>query len=116
MRSREIHGEGVDHEQDYVQERIVNASDTKEYGTAAEELEEELHDLRSAEGQSPSETAELQSEAINRTAVMPTDRMDFQQGDDLDPARASSMDPEQQPPTAEARTRTARQFKPNLGE
>jgi len=40
MRSREIHGDGLEHEADYVRERLEDASDTGDYAAASERLKD----------------------------------------------------------------------------
>ena len=42
---RRIHGEGLEHEQDYIEERITYAGNTDEYAEAAKRLEQEAADL-----------------------------------------------------------------------
>jgi hypothetical protein len=42
---RRIRGEGLAHEQDYIEERMTYAGDTDEYAEAARRLEQEAADL-----------------------------------------------------------------------
>ena len=106
MEGRRIGGEGLEHEQKYIRERIEQAGDTDEYAEAAEVLEEEVRDLEVLEdrveagGAQPGNLEELREEAN-----LPGDRSATRQGADLDALQGSQVDLEQQPPDAEARAR-----------
>lgn len=103
MRSREIHGDGLSHEADYVRERLEDASDTSDYAAASDKLKEELRDLQSINsGQAPP-TQEAGSEAGEASASTDEERMRLRQGSALDVTSNSVVDVEQQPPEAEAR-------------
>ncbi len=44
-KGRRIRGEGLEHEQDYIQERLTHAGTTAEYAEAADQLERAARDL-----------------------------------------------------------------------
>ena len=105
---RQIGGEGLDHEQEYIRERIEQAGDTDEYAEASRQLQDEVRDLNnltSGQGQSPVEPG---LEALDRQANLPTEGMELRQGAELDASRGSLVDPQQLPPDAEARARIRR--------
>ena len=107
MEGRPIRGEGIDHEQDYIQERLEQASDTDEYAEAAERLEDQLEDLRSPSGQGTGGASGAGTEALQRHAVTPTERGELRRGASGEADTPLQVDLNQQPPEAEARTRTA---------
>lgn len=51
MEGRRIGGEGVDHEQEYVAERLEQAGDVEDYAEAAEQLKRQAQDLQKLTGQ-----------------------------------------------------------------
>lgn len=106
MEGRPIRGDGIDHEQDYIQERLEQASDTDEYAEAAEVLEDHLQDLRSGSAQAGS-AGDASTEALQRQVVTPTDRDELRREASREADTLSQIDLNQQPPEAEARTRTA---------
>jgi len=103
MESRRIPGDGIEHEQNWIEERLIDASNTDELAEASERLEEAVQDMHAAG------TGGVQQPVAGGAAVQSNqvggDRMATQGGDQLDPARASSLDPEQLPPENEARAR-----------
>lgn len=99
MDSRSIPGDGIAHEENWIEERLIDASSTDEYAAAAEQLKQEVQDLRNLTG-GGSNAGAAPSQSGN--AVM-SDRASVTPSDTLDPGRGSVMDPEQQPPEAEAR-------------
>lgn len=105
MEGRRIRGDGIDHEQDYVRERIEQTAGTADYAEAADTLEEELHDLASPPAREASAADAVDTDRLQREATLPTEGMDARLGDALDPTTNSPVDPEQLPPDAEARTR-----------
>ena len=105
MEGRRIHDEGLEHEQDYVQERIEQTSDSDEFAEAAQRLRDEVQDLEGSTGNPGASGAEPELNALRRQATTPVERMEVRQGGELDASRGSPVDPEQQPPEAEARTR-----------
>ena len=103
MRSREIHGDGLEHEADYVRERLEDASGTSEYAAASDRLEQELQDLQAIN--SEQDRSAHSSEAPSTTASASTDeeRMSLRRGGALDATNNSPVDAEQLPPESEAR-------------
>ena len=113
---RQIGGEGLDHEQEYIRERIEQAGDTDEYAEASRQLQDELRDLNNLSAGSREALTSGQGqpqvepglEALDRQANLPTEGMELRQGADLDASRGSLVDPQQLPPDAEARARIRR--------
>ena len=105
MESREIRGEGVDHEQDWIQERLVDASHTDEYAEAAETLKDQARDLQSLTAQGAPSGGEPNLDVLSADAQLPVDRMQLRQGGEAG-ASDSPIDLNQQPPEAEARARS----------
>ena len=103
MRSREIHGDGLEHEADYVRERLNDASDTNEYAAASERLEEELRDLQTINSEPDRPAQSSGSPPAAASVSTDEERMSLRQGGALDATNNSPVDPEQQPPEAEAR-------------
>lgn len=103
MRSREIHGDGLEHEADYVRERLENASDTSDYAAASERLKDELSDLQSINSGQGQPAHGSESPAAEASASTDEERMRLRQGGELDVTTNSVVDVEQHPPEAEAR-------------
>ena len=109
MESRGMRGEGLEHEQDYIQERLVNASQTDEYAEAARTLEDERRELDALMARRGATDAEPNLEALINDAQLRVDRMQLRQGGEIG-AADSPVDLNQQPPEAEARARTSSQM------
>ena len=108
MESRRIRGEGVAHEQDWVRERIEDAGDTNEYAEAAQRLEQEVQDLST--GGNAGGVSYVDDVDTRRTqATLPTEQIETRQGAALDATTQSPVDPNQLPPSAEARRRVTNQ-------
>jgi len=105
MEGRRIRGDGIDHEQDYVRERIEQTAGTADYAEAADTLEKELHDLTSPPARDAGAADTVDTDLLQSEATLPTEGMDVRLGDALEPTANSSVDPEQLPPDAEARAR-----------
>ncbi len=105
MEGRRIRGERIDHEQDYVRERIEQTGGTADYAEAADTLKEELHDLTSPSQGDTTPAGSADTDMLRSEAGVPTEGMDVRLGDALDPTTNSPIDPEQLPPDAEARAR-----------
>ncbi len=105
MESRGMRGDGLEHEQDYIQERLENASQSDEYAEAARRLEDESRDLQAMMDGRDSGGGEPNVEALENDAQLPVDRMQLRQGGAIG-ASDSPVDLNQQPPEAEARSRT----------
>jgi len=105
MEGRRIRGDGIDHEQDYVRERIEQTAGTADYAEAADTLKEELRDLTSPPAQAAGAADAVDTDRLQREATLPTEGMDVRLGDALDATVNTPFDPEQQPPEAEARAR-----------
>ncbi len=105
---RQIGGEGLDHEQEYIRERIEQAGDTDEYAEASRQLQDEVRDLNNLTSGQGQPQVEPGLEALDRQANLPTEGMEFRQGAELDASRGSLVDPQQLPPDAEARARIRR--------
>ncbi len=117
MDGRRIRGDGLDHEQDYVRERIEQVGGTDDYAEAAEVLEEELEDIDAARGEARQGSQEQdQSLAqLRQMADMPVERGELRQGEALDVTTSSAVDVQQLPPEAEARSRTKSQLEGGAG-
>ena len=105
---RQIGGEGLDHEQEYIRERIEQAGDTDEYAEASRQLQDEVRDLNNLTSGQGQPQVEPGLEALDRQANLPTEGMELRQGAELDAGRGSLVDPQQLPPDAEARARIRR--------
>ena len=105
---RQIGGEGLDHEQEYIRERIEQAGDTDEYAEASRQLQDEVRDLNNLTSGQGQPQVERGLEALDRQANLPTEGMELRQGAELDASRGSLVDPQQLPPDAEARARIRR--------
>lgn len=105
MEGRRIHGEGLEHEQDYVRERLEQAGDTDEFEGAAERLEQELQDLQGNGSDQAGQASDVDITALQKQAVTPVEQMEVRQGAELDSARGSQVNPDHMTPDAEARSR-----------
>lgn len=105
MEGRRIHGDGLDHEQDYVRERIEQTAGTADYAEAADTLKEELHDITSPPARGANAADLVDTDQLQSAATVPTEGMDVRLGDALDATANTPFEPEQLPPDAEARTR-----------
>jgi hypothetical protein len=117
MEGRRIRGDGLDHEQDYVRERIEQVGGTDDYAEASEVLEEELEDIDAARGgaRQGSQEDDPSLAQLRQTAGMPVERGELRQGDALDVTTNSVVDVQQLPPEAEARSRTKSQLEGGPG-
>ena len=117
MDGRRIRGDGLDHEQDYVRERIEQVGGTDDYAEAAETLEDELKDIDAAQRGAPqgSQEDDQSLAQLRQMANMPVERGELRQGDALDVTTSSVVDVQQLPPEAEARSRTKSQLEGGTG-
>ena len=117
MDGRRIRGDGLDHEQDYVRERIEQVGGTDDYAEAAETLEDELEDIDAARRGAPqgSQGDDPSLAQLRKMADMPVERGELRQGDALDVTTSSVVDVQQLPPEAEARSRTKSQLEGGTG-
>ncbi len=117
MDGRRIRGDGLDHEQDYVRERIEQVGGTDDYAEAAEVLEEELEDIDAARGEARQGSQEQDPSLaqLRQIADMPVERGELRQGEALDVTTSSAVDVQQLPPEAEARSRTKSQLEGGAG-
>ncbi len=117
MDGRRIRGDGLDHEQDYVRERIEQVGGTDDYAEAAETLEDELEDIDAAQRGAPqgSQEDDQSLTQLRQMANMPVERGELRQGDALDVTTNSVVDVQQLPPEAEARSRTKSQLEGGTG-
>ncbi len=117
MDGRRIRGDGLDHEQDYVRERIEQVGGTDDYAEAAETLEDELEDIDAAQRGAPqgSQEDDQSLAQLRQMANMPVERGELRQGDALDVTTNSVVDVQQLPPEAEARSRTKSQLEGGTG-
>ena len=117
MDGRRIRGDGLDHEQDYVRERIEQVGGTDDYAEAAETLEDELEDIDAARRGAPqgSQEEDPSLAQLRKMADMPVERGELRQGDALDVTTSSVVDVQQLPPEAEARSRTKSQLEGGTG-
>ena len=118
MEGRRIKGDGIEHEQDYIKERIEQAGDTDEYAEAADVLEDELQDLKALNaqgGQTGQSGASGAGNAVRETANIPVAGDELRQGAALDITTNSVVDTRQLPPDAEARSRTTSQLEGGTG-
>ncbi len=104
MESRRIPGDGLEHEQNWIEERLIDSSNTDELAEASERLEEAVQDLQ-ATGTGSSGQQVVAGDTAVQSNQVGGDRMATLGGDQLDPARGSSLDPDQLPPENEARAR-----------
>lgn len=107
MEGRRIRGDGLEHEQDYVRERLEQAGDVDEYTEAAEALDQESKDLEALEegGEQPGRTGAGASATLRQAASMPVEQNELRQGAAMNISTGSGADPERLPPDAEARSR-----------
>jgi len=111
MEGRRIRGEGLEHEQDYIRERLEQAGDVDEYTEAAEVLEQESKDLQSLENRSEQPGRSGDTSTLRQTATMPVEQDELRQGAALNVSSGSSgADPQQLPPDAEARGQVVSQL------
>jgi hypothetical protein len=105
MRSQHIPGDGVEHEQNYIEERMINAGKTNELAAQSEQLEDEVRDLQNlSTNRSSGSSQEASSDALRATANMPTGSGDVI-GESRAAAPGAPVDGEQLLPTSEARSR-----------
>ncbi len=103
MDSRSVPGEGITHEQNWVEERLTEATNTDEFAAAADRLEQEVRDLQAPAtggGAGGAVSATGPSDIQNQSRG---DRMSVRTDAHLDPGRGGQIDPDQAPPEAEAR-------------
>ncbi len=101
MESRRIPGEGLEHEQNYIEERLIDASNMDELAAQSEQLKAELSDLRSQSSQDS--TQETSDRALEATANIPTEQSDVgSQARTV--AAVGPVDPEAMPPISSARS------------
>ncbi len=115
MESRGIHGEGLEHERDYIEERIDDAGDTGDYAAASEKLKQEERDLAAMAGGQGASKADGDSGALRREADVGGDRLQHRQGAQLEATSRSQVDLDQQPPEAEASAGTVDRIREGLG-
>ncbi len=97
MEGRRIHGDGLDHEQDYVRERIEQAGDTDEFAAASERLQQELQDLGASDETQQTQAGDVDVAALQTQAVTPVEQMEVRQAGSVDAARQAPVDPDQAP-------------------
>lgn len=105
MRSQHIPGDGIEHEQNYIEERMVNAGKTNELAAQSEQLKDEVRDLQNlSTNPSPDSSQEASNSALKATANIPTGSGDIV-GQSGAAAPGAPVDGEQLLPTSEARAR-----------
>jgi len=105
MRSQQIPGDGIEHEQNYIEERMINAGKTDELAANAEQLKDEVRDLQNLSSNPSSDSAqEASNDALKATANIPTGGRDVV-GESRAAAPGAPVDGEQLLPTSEARSR-----------
>jgi hypothetical protein len=110
VEGRPLHGEGLEHERDYIEERIEDAGDVDEYTEAAQTLKQEQRDLQALAGQGGAAGGNAGSTATEDAGAgdqggtsTDAERMRLRQGTQLEATSGSQIDLDQQPPEAEAR-------------
>jgi hypothetical protein len=103
---RPIHGKDFEENmEDYIQERMTDASDSDEYAELDRTLEQELADLKALQAERSRPDARPNIDALIAEAQSRVDRV--RQGSGQFQATGGvKADPEQMPPEAEARSRT----------
>lgn len=105
MRSQHIPGEGIENVQNYIEERMIDASNTGELADQNEALRDHVQDLQGISGQASQSTpAEASDETLKATATTPTTEQELASQARTN-ASVGPVDPEQLPPTSEARSR-----------
>ena len=110
MEGRAIPGDGLEHERDYIEERLEDASDVNQYAEEDQRLQQEVRDLQALTEQGgtaggnagPSATGG-ESTADQGGTSTDAERMRLRQGTQLEATAGSQVDLDQQPPEAEAR-------------
>jgi hypothetical protein len=102
MESRRIPGRGIEHEQNYIEERMIDASNTDELAAQNEQLKDELRDLQGLTASRQS--AEASEDALTTAADRPLDDGEMA-SEAATAASVGPVDVEQLPPSAEARAR-----------
>ena len=101
MDSERIPGSGIEHEQNYIQERMINASDVDELGEQNEKLKDELRDLNGAS--STRSDVSSSNDALKNVANEPTVQSDVGSQARTN-ASVGPTDAEQLPPISSARS------------
>ena len=112
MEGRAIPGDGLEHERDYIEERLEDASDVNQYAEEDQRLQQEVRDLQAlteqggtAGGNAGSSATGGESTADQGGTSTDAERMRLRQGTQLEATAGSQVDLDQQPPEAEARAR-----------
>ena len=112
MEGRPLHGEGLEHERDYIEERLEDAGDVDEYTEEAQRLRQETHDLQALTGEGGTARANAGSSSTSGESAADqggtstdAERLRLRQGAQLEATAGSQVDLDQQPPEAEARAR-----------
>ncbi len=110
MEGRAIPGDGLEHERDYIEERLEDASDVNQYAEEDQRLQQEVRDLQALTGQggtagdnAGSSATGGESSADQGGTSTDAERMRLRQGTQLEATAGSQVDLDQQPPEAEAR-------------
>ena len=112
MEGRAIPGDGLEHERDYIEERLEDASDVNQYAEEDQRLQQEARDLQALTGQGGAAGGNTGSSATGSESTADqggtstdAERMRLRQGTQLEATAGSQVDLDQQPPEAEARAR-----------
>ena len=110
MEGRPLHGEGLEHERNYIEERLEDAGDVDEYAEAAQRLRQEQRDIQALTGQGGADEGNAGSSSTGGESAADqggtstdAERMRLRQGTQLEATAGSQVDLDQQPPEAEAR-------------
>ena len=110
MEGRAIPGDGLEHERDYIEERLEDASDVNQYAEEDQRLQQEVRDLQAlteqggaAGGNAGSSATGSESTDDQGGTSTDAERMRLRQGTQLEATAGSQVDLDQQPPEAEAR-------------
>ena len=115
MESRRIPGEGIEHEENWIEERLEDASDVDEFAVASQKLKQEARDLQNLTAGQGNQGSTSSQDPLIAEANLPVDRMQARQGAGLDASASSQRDPNQAPPESEARSATTERLTPGTG-
>lgn len=116
MDSRRIPGEGVEHEQDYIEERLEDAGDVDELEAQSRKLREEARDLQHLDQGLEHPAGQSNPQGLPDEAQVGDGRMQMRpQGAQLEPSSRSGVDLDQLPPEAEARSRVTQDLDQGYG-
>jgi hypothetical protein len=115
VESRRIPGEGIQHEENWIEERLEDASDVDEFAAASQKLQQEARDLRNLTAGQGNQGPTSPNDPLVAEANLPVDRMQGRQGAGLDASASSQLDPNVLPPEAEARSVTTERLTPGTG-